>query len=136
LRTCDEIIEQMRHLAQAQYSDAHIADALNEMGFTTARRHAFTASRVKDLRLNFHIPRGDNRRPDHYPQGQRADGFYTVRKASELLNWSISTIHKWCKKGILEARQDMPHAPVWVRLDAQRIAELRNPDNPWDPTRL
>lgn len=136
LRTSDTIIEQIRALAQNQASDEQIALVLNQAGFTTARRHPFTANRVKELRLNYHILRGDSRRPERYPIGQRADGFYTVRKASEILNWSISTIHKWCRQGLLEFQQDLPHAPVWVRLDAQKIAELRNPDNPWDPNRV
>lgn len=136
LRTSNEIIDRIRELAQRYQSDEQIAATLNALGWTTARRHPFTASRVKELRVNYHIARGDNRCPAHYPLGQRADGCYSVRKTSELLNWSISTIHKWCKRGILEAHQDAPQSPIWVRLDAQKIAELRHPNNPWDSSLL
>lgn len=136
LRTSESIITHIRQLAQQQLSDEQIAQFLNEQGYYTARRHPFTGSRVKALRSLYHISRGDARRPDVYPTGQRADGRYTVRKASELLNWSISTIHKWCKRGILDAVQEKRNTAIWVKLTPEIIAEYRHPDNPWDPNRV
>ena len=135
-RTAEGIIAAIRQAVEQQHSDTQIAVMLNARGWTTARCHAFTAARIKELRRLYHIPRGDAKRPDRYPDGQRADGLYTVRKASELLNWSISTIHKWCHQGILESCQDAPNAPRWVKLIPEQIANLRNPHNPWDPNML
>ncbi|MGB7340848.1 MAG: recombinase family protein [Phototrophicaceae bacterium] len=136
LRTADHIIHYIRDLATRHYSDEMIAQALNEKGWTTARRHSFSANRVKELRVNFHIFRGDALRPDAYPTGQRSDGLYTVRKTSEMLNWSISTIHKWCRQGILSSVQEKPNASVWIQITPEQIATLRNPNNPWDPNKV
>jgi hypothetical protein len=136
LRTADKIITAIREAVAQQQSDAQIAQTLNARGWRTARRHAFTSERVKELRHLYHIPRGDNQSPARYPSGQRADGLYTVRRASELLNWSISTIHKWCRRGILDSLQKAPGSPVWVKLTPEKIAELRNSQNPWDPSIL
>jgi hypothetical protein len=132
-RTAPHIVDRIRQLAEDQYSDEQIAESLNQAGLTTARCHRFTAPRVKELRRLYHIARGDSKRPDRYPTGQRADGRYSVRKTSELLNWSISTIHKWCRLGRLDAVQDGPGCPCWIRLTPELIAQLRNPSNPWDP---
>jgi hypothetical protein len=132
-RTAAHIIDRIRQLADDQYSDTQIAEALNQAGLTTARCHSFTAPRVKELRSLYHIARGDSKRPDRYPNGQRADGRYTVRKTSELLNWSISTINKWCRIGRLDAVQEEKGCPYWIKLTPEIIAQLRNPTNPWDP---
>jgi transposase len=59
--------------------------------------------------------------------GQRGDGRYSTQAAAELLNVSRSSIDKWCRTGRLDATQDAPHGPYWIRLTPEIIAKLREP---------
>lgn len=64
LRTADKIITAIREAVAQQQSDVQIAQTLNARGWRTARRHAFTSERVKELR-HLYISRVATTNPPH-----------------------------------------------------------------------
>jgi len=125
-RTASAVIERIRELAPT-HTDHQIAEILNQEGFTTGKKLSFIANRVQWVRHTHSIPLGPSKRPDAYPDGQRADGRYSARAAADLLNVTVSTIADWCKSGCLDGVQTKPHSPWWVKLTPEIIAELRKP---------
>lgn len=125
-RTAPAVVERIRHLAPT-HTDQQIAARLNQEGLTTGKKHPFTQNRVQWVRHKHRISLGCSKRPDAYPNGQRADGRYSARAAAELLNVDVSTIATWCKSGRLDGVQAKPHAPWWIKLTPEIIAQLRKP---------
>jgi len=125
-RTSPTVVRRIRELAPT-HTDEQIADRLNQEGLTTGKKLPFTEKGVQWVRHKHGIPVGRSKRPDAYPNGQRADGRYSARAAAELLNVDVSTIAAWCKSGRLDGVQTKPRAPWWVNLPPEIIAELRQP---------
>jgi hypothetical protein len=125
-RTAPAVVDRIQQLAPTQ-TDPQIAEILNQEGFTTGKKRPFIANRVQWVRHTHGIPLGPSKRPDAYPNGQRADGRYTARATAELLNVDVSTIAAWCKSGRLDAIQAKPHTPWWIRLTPEVITELGQP---------
>jgi DNA invertase Pin-like site-specific DNA recombinase len=126
-RTVSRIVARIRELAAVHHTDEQIATALNQAGWTTSRSKLFTPQRVKELRHLYHIPTGCSGRPDAYPTGQRADGRYSTRAAAQCLNRTIATVNAWCHSGRLDALQDKPGAPYWIKLTPEIIAQFGRP---------
>jgi hypothetical protein len=125
-RTALAVVQRLRDLAP-DHTDEEIAACLNHEGFTTGKQRPFTASRVQWVRFAHDIPLGPSKRPDAYPTGTRPDGRYSARAAAELLNVDVSTIAAWCQAGKLDAIQSKPHAPWWINLTPEQIAQLKQP---------
>ncbi len=125
-RTSPAVVKRIRELAPI-HTDEQIADRLNQEGLTTGKKLPFTEKGVQWVRHKHGIPVGRSKRPDAYPNGQRADGRYSARAAAELLNVDVSTIAAWCKSGRLDGIQTKPRAPWWVKLTPEIIAQLRQP---------
>jgi hypothetical protein len=66
--------------------------------------------------------------PAACPGGRRGDGLYSTQAAAELLNVNRATVWAWCKSGRLEAIQEAPKSPLWVKLTPEIISQLRKPN--------
>jgi DNA invertase Pin-like site-specific DNA recombinase len=126
LRTDPMVVQRIGELAPT-HTDQHIAQCLNQEGFTTGKKLPFTERRVQWVRYKHDIPMGCSQRPADYANGQRADGRYSARAAAELLNVEVSTIIAWCKAGRLDGLQTKSRAPWWIKLTPEIIAALRKP---------
>ncbi|MEI7771374.1 MAG: recombinase family protein [Chloroflexales bacterium] len=132
LRSCDKrrtdpaAIERIRDLAPL-YTDAQIANILNQEGYRPGSGGCFTENRVQGLRWSYRMPKHAATQAQA-PDAPRADGRYTARAAAELLNVDVSTIADWCQTGKLTAIQDGPHRPRWITLTPEVIAMLGKPE--------
>lgn len=125
-RTPPAVADRIRELAPT-HTDEQIAIHLNQEGLTTGKKLPFIKNRVQWVRHTYHISLGSSKRPDAYPDGQRADGRYSAQAAADLLNVTVSTIADWCQSGCLDGVQTKPHSPWWVKLTPEIITELRKP---------
>jgi DNA invertase Pin-like site-specific DNA recombinase len=125
-QTSLQVVEQVRALAPT-CTDAQIATLLNEEGKIAGMGGSFTASKIEWIRYAYHIPLDCPERPSAAPTGQRGDGRYSAKAASELLNVDVSTIAHWCKTGELESIRTMPLGPRWITLTPEIIEVLRKP---------
>lgn len=123
-QTHPDVIRQIREWALI-HPDAHIAQLLNEAGYTPGTGGLFTARKVQSLRSTYQIAMGCPQGPAACPTGQRGDGRYSARAAAQLLNVNVSTIAAWCQSGQLECVQTAPHGPRWITLTPEIIARLR-----------
>jgi hypothetical protein len=129
-RTNPDVIERICELA-ALYTDAQIADILNQEGHRPGLGGRFTENKVQGLRWSYHLPK--QRSQEQAPNTPRADGRYSARAAAELLNVDVSTIADWCQSGKLEAIQEAAHCPRWITLTPETIAALRKPERQRKP---
>jgi hypothetical protein len=125
-RTDPTVVARVRELASAQ-ADREIAALLNQEGFRSGTRCAFTAAKIQWIRYAHSIPSGCPDGPAACPDGYRGDGRCSARVAADLLNVNISTIGAWCRSGRLDSVQAVPHGPRWIRLTPEVIAELGQP---------
>jgi hypothetical protein len=125
-RTSPAVVERVRTLA-ANQTDAQIADLLNQEGLLPGLGGSFTASKVQWIRYAYRIASACPLAPGICPTGQRGDGRYSARSAAALLNVDVSTIATWCRTGILDSIQEVPHGPRWIQLSPNVIASLRKP---------
>src|SRR5262249_56115092 len=116
----------VRELGSAQ-TDREIAALLNQEGFRSGTRCAFTAAKIQWIRYAHSIPSGCPDGPAACPDGYRGDGRCSARVAAVLLNVKISTITAWCRSGRLDSVQAVPHGPRWIRLTPEVIAEFGQP---------
>lgn len=125
-RTPQAVIERIRYLA-ANHTDMQIATCLNQEGFSSGKKQAFTSSKVQWIRYSHKIPSHCPQAPGVCSAGQRGDGRYSAKAAAELLNVNVSTIADWAKSGRLDALQEKPHGPRWIKLSSDLIEKLRKP---------
>lgn len=125
-RTPTAVVDCIRTLAPL-HTDQEIAVLLNQEQLTPGLGGQFTDSKVKWIRYAYEIPLDCPQGPGVCPDGQRGDGRYSARAAAQLLNVNVSTIADWCTSGILDSVQDRPHAPRWITLTPEIIAQLRKP---------
>jgi len=125
-RTSPAVVERVRNLA-ANQTDAQIADLLNQEGLLPGLGGSFTASKVQWIRYAYRIASACPLAPGICPTGQRGDGRYSARSVAALLNVDVSTIATWCRTGILDSIQEVPHGPRWIQLSPNVIASLRKP---------
>jgi DNA invertase Pin-like site-specific DNA recombinase len=125
-RTDERVVARIRELAPT-HSDHHIAHCLNQEGFVSGHGQSFSDSKVNWLRYTHKILSGCPQAPGACSGGQRGDGRYSAKATAELLNVNVSTIAAWCKAGLLDGLQEMPHSPRWIRLTPDIIAALRKP---------
>lgn len=126
-RTDPAVIERIRSLATTK-TDGQIVSELNESGYCSGTRSAFTLSIVRQLRAAYGIASGCPVHPRFCAAGKRGDGRYSTRAVAELLGRDISTVVGWCRKGRLDGIQTVRDGPWWIRLTAENIAELRKPN--------
>ena len=113
VRTDAGTVDVVRRLAR-QCSDAQIARALNRLGRRTARGLRFTARRVARVR-RAHGVEAFGRRPG-------AAALRSVQEAARELGVSRATVYRWVQQGFLVGEQEVPGAPLRVRLD-ERVRE-------------
>lgn len=124
--TSPGVVERIRELA-ATHTDRQIAETPNGEGLTTGVGGAFTRPKVYWVRFSHRIPTGCPEMHSAGSGGQRGDRRYSTQAAAELLNMSRSSIDKWCKDGRLDAIQDAPHGPYWIKLTPESVASLHKP---------
>lgn len=125
-RTNPAVVDRIRILA-ANQTDEQIAPRLNQEGYVPGLGGSFTARKVYWIRYAYSIPSGCPQAPGACPEGQRGDGRYSARAAADRLNVNVSTIADWCEAGVLDATQETPHGPRWIKLTPEIIAELCKP---------
>ena len=126
-RTPSAVVDRVRELAPT-HTDHQIAEILNRQGFTSGKGAAFSRSKVQWVRYRYEIPTGRPIAPSACPDGRRDDGRCSTQIAAELLNVSRGTIAHWCQSGRLDAIQQAPLSPWWIKLTPETIAELRKPE--------
>jgi len=57
--------------------------------------------------------------------GIREDGRYSTSALAEKLGVTISTIHYWREKGVLEAVRETTNGPWWHTVNAEVLAVLQ-----------
>jgi DNA invertase Pin-like site-specific DNA recombinase len=132
-RSCDKyrtdpmVIDRVRELAPT-HTDHQIAEILNQEGLVSGKGAPFSKAKVQWVRYRYDIPTGRPIAPSGCPDGYRGDGRCSTQVAAELLNVTRSTISQWCQSGRLDAIQEAPLSPWWVKLTPEIIAELRKPE--------
>jgi len=126
VRTPPAVLDRIRTLA-ADHTDRQIAEWLNQEELLSGRGLPFTRKMVSWLRYSYRIPSDCPQGPAACPSGQRGDDRYSARTAAKILNVNVSTIADWCQSGVLDAIQEKPHGPRWIRLDSETIERLRKP---------
>jgi DNA invertase Pin-like site-specific DNA recombinase len=125
-RTDPAVVQRVRDLA-AGHTDRQIAAILEREGLRPGLGGPFTADKVQWVRYVHSVPGGCPEGPAACPDGTRGDGRCSARVAAERLNVNVSTIAAWCKEGLLDSVQAVPHGPRWIRLTPEVVAELRQP---------
>ena len=120
------MIERIRELAPT-HTEAQIAEQLNAEGLKPGASDVFIASKVNWIRFAHRIVQGCPQAPGACPDGQRGDGRYSAKAASDRLNVDVSTIADWCHAGRLDFVQSAPHGPRWILLTPSIIAQFRKP---------
>ena len=126
VRTKPAVVNRIRVLAAA-HTDQHIAELLNQEGFTPGTGGIFSASKIHWIRYANQIPTGCPEAPGACPTGQRSDGRYSTKAVAELLNVNVSTVASWCEEGRLDGVRAKPHGPRWINLTPDIIQNLRKP---------
>ena len=117
-------VEAIRELA-AGHTDDEIAQILNQRGLVSGRGNAFTASSVSWIRLKFKIKKPKSDRGFAARVGIREDGRYSTTALANKLGVTISTIHYWRKKGVIEAVRENTRSPWWHTVTPDILAMLR-----------
>lgn len=126
VRTSPAVMARIRSLT-VDHTDSQMATCLNQEGFKSGKKQGFSSSKVQWIRHAYQIPSGCPQAPGACPTGQRGDGRYSAQAAAELLNVHVSTIAAWAKAGRLDALQEKPRGPRWIKLSPDLITELRKP---------
>ncbi len=112
--TPPDIVEAMRLLALV-CSDAEIAGWLSRAGILTTSGHSWSRALVASFRSARGIPA-------HAARQSTTDTWVTLQAAAELLKVTPKTIKRAVARGVLAARQPLPHGPWLFQRD-----ELLNP---------
>jgi DNA invertase Pin-like site-specific DNA recombinase len=126
VRTKPAVVDRIRALAPT-HTDQHIAELLNQEGFTPGNSDVFTTSKIHWIRYANQIPTGCPEAPGACPTGQRGDGRYSTKAVAELLNVNVSTVSAWCDQGRLDCVRAKPRGPRWIKLTPEIIRKLRKP---------
>jgi DNA invertase Pin-like site-specific DNA recombinase/uncharacterized protein YndB with AHSA1/START domain len=112
----EAVVGKVRELA-ARYSDAEVAVALNQAGWTAAKGAPFTASKVQWIRYRHGIPAASTAPPgaEERSVGQVAEQFAVSR----------GVVYYWIERGILEAHKANRTAPYRITLNPQKEKELQ-----------
>ncbi|MBN1582959.1 MAG: recombinase family protein [Anaerolineae bacterium] len=124
--TSPAVVARVRELAPT-HTDRQIAAILNAEGLATGANKPFTRVRVEWVRYANKIKSGCPVMSMACPDGRRGDGRYSALAAAKLLNVDRSTIALWCRSGKLDAVQEAPLSPYWIRLTPEIIERLRKP---------
>ena len=124
LGTPKAAIQAIRELA-SNHTDPEIAQILNQRGLVSGRGNAFTASSVSWIRLKFKIKKPDSDPGFAARVGIRDDGRYSTTALANKLGVTISTIHYWREKGVIEAVRETARGPWWHTVTPEVLATLR-----------
>jgi DNA invertase Pin-like site-specific DNA recombinase len=93
-RTPAEIVEWVRAMA-TEKTDAQIAEALNARGLRTGKKHPFTRSIVRHIRLTYGI--------SSYAQHLRSQGWLTATEMAARMKVNPTTARRFASEGLLRA---------------------------------
>jgi len=124
LATPEIVVQAVRDLAFGR-TDTEIAQQLNEKGFLTGRKRAFTADSVAWIRWKFNITKPESDPRVAHDFGVREDGYYSTSALAEKIGVSIYTIHYWREKGVLTAIRETPHGPWWYPVTPEVLKTLQ-----------
>ncbi len=127
VKTVPDVVTRIRALAP-DHSDTQIAQQLNQEGFKPGHDGQFTRGKISWIRGVHRIPTGCPDNPVGLGNQPRGDGRYSSRAVADLLNVTVSTVADWCDAGRLDAMRASPHAPRWIKLTPEAIAQLRKPN--------
>jgi excisionase family DNA binding protein len=96
-------------------TDAQISDTLNQEDVLSAKGKRFTPTMVKWVRYRYDIP---------MPSQKHAEEL-TVRQVADRLGVSSGVVYYWIERGHLPARRLEAGFPYWIRLSADKEAELQ-----------
>lgn len=129
-RTALAALERMRALAAAGRHDEEIAKILNAEGMRTGRGRTWTTWAVRWTRKKERIGRVAPDRPrrellpDRYP-----DGRYSVAGVAKRFGVSLSVVHSWIKRGLVngERHDFQAHRRVWsLEIPEDAVARLKH----------
>ena len=108
-----ELVAQIHELAET-FTDAQIAERLNQEGRASPKGKAFTTSMIRWVRYKHRIPG---------PQLKHSDEL-TVEQVMAHFGVSRHVVYYWIARGHVEARQLKPGTPYWIKLDAEKEKTL------------
>lgn len=126
MRSDPELIALIRRLA-ADHTNSAIADYLNDAGWKPKRSKRFTRANIQQVRFKHKIPNDCPALSPEVSYEPRGDGRVGTKAAARLLNVGTTTVNRWCREGRLDCTRGAPRSPLWIKLDASRIRELRRP---------
>lgn len=109
--TCEEIVNDVRTMAEAGMTDRQIANTFLRRGDRTATGLPFSVARVRALRRKHAIAAAEGR--DEPPGGEST---LTAKQAAEALGVTIQTVLRWLHQGLLRGQQVTPLAPWRIHL--------------------
>jgi hypothetical protein len=124
-RTPPEVIEAIKRLAPG-HTDAAIAEALNAQGLRSGRDVLFTRHAVAWIRHQHRIRKPGSDRQVAAKTSARSDGRYSTRALATHLDVSLSTIHYWRDKGLIQAIQELSGGPWWHEVTPEVLETLRS----------
>ncbi len=114
VRYPEALVNRVRSLA-AHMTDAQITATLNAEKLLSAKGKRFTPTMVKWMRYRYDIPTPSLKRTDEL----------TVREVADRLAVSPGVVYYWIERGHLPARRLESGFPYWIRLPAEKEAELQ-----------
>jgi DNA invertase Pin-like site-specific DNA recombinase len=116
-RTALEIVDLVRDLAQVS-PDRDIASVLNRLGVKTGKENTWTEVRIRSLRSAHGIRA-------YSPEAKETAQWVTMREAGARLGISPMSVRRLIARGIIAARQIVPHAPWLIQTAALDTVEAR-----------
>jgi DNA invertase Pin-like site-specific DNA recombinase len=105
--------EQVKALAK-QFTDAKIAERLNQAGQLSPNGKPFNESKIKWVRFRHRIPPVQLKQPEEI----------TVPQLAKRFGISQHVVYYWIERKVVAARQIKPNTPYWITLDKAKEREL------------
>jgi len=95
-KTAQQVVEEVDRLLN-QYTDAEVAEQLNQQGLRSGTGQPFSRLIVRDIRFTYGLTDRRSR--------LQAAGCLTAQQMTELLSISTSTLGDWRRRGLLKAHK-------------------------------
>jgi hypothetical protein len=114
-RNPDAIVTRVRDLAKTM-TDAQIVAELNRCGERSATGRRHTAHTIAWIRCKYKIPAPTLKRPEEW----------TVKDLAAKLRVSPGIVYYWIKRGMIDTRRTDGRSTVWIKVDENKLQELRD----------